>query len=252
MKAVDHAGNASNASLSKSFTYDNVAPNAPANLAAASPTRLPILTWGAVTDTAGIARYDVYRDGVLAGSSASTTFTDNGVPADGPYTYTVRGIDNAGNIGAVSPSKLVVVDAVAPPMPINLTAPSPSATKPSLAWTTGGADNSSGFKHYQVYRNGVALATTTASGYVDASASVNGSFQYEVAAVDNAGNESAKAGPVTVEYDSTARPCRPGSPARRRQGRRRPSRGSRAARTTSRASATTTSTAARSGSTRLP
>ncbi len=206
VKAVDHAGNASNASLSKSFTYDNVAPNAPANLAAASPTRLPILTWGAVTDTAGIARYDVYRDGVLAGSSASTTFTDNGVPADGPYTYTVRGIDNAGNIGAVSPSKLVVVDAVAPPMPINLTAPSPSATKPSLAWTTGGADNSSGFKHYQVYRNGVALATTTASGYVDASASVNGSFQYEVAAVDNAGNESAKAGPVTVDYDSTAPP----------------------------------------------
>ena len=126
--------------------YDNVAPNAPANLAAPSPTRLPVLTWGAVTDTAGIARYDVYRDGVLAGSSASTTFTDNGVPADGPYTYTVRGIDNAGNIGAVSPSKLGRGRRGGPAdadQPHGAVAP---GTKPSLAWTTGGADNSSGLQ----------------------------------------------------------------------------------------------------------
>ncbi len=77
--AYDGAGNSSLASNARTVVYDTTAPGAPTGLAGLTPTASkPILMWTAATDSggSGLQRYDVYRNGTLAGSTTVTIFTD--------------------------------------------------------------------------------------------------------------------------------------------------------------------------------
>ncbi|WP_116428422.1 extracellular catalytic domain type 1 short-chain-length polyhydroxyalkanoate depolymerase [Streptomyces spongiicola] len=57
------------------------------------------LTWGAVE---GAASYRVLRDGAVAGTSPSTSFTDSGLSPGTTYAYTVSAVDGSGAAGAPS------------------------------------------------------------------------------------------------------------------------------------------------------
>ncbi|EFM09962.1 coagulation factor 5/8 type domain protein [Paenibacillus curdlanolyticus YK9] len=82
---------------------DTQAPTAPGNLTAAASSSSQInLSWNASTDNKGVAGYDVYRNGTLVGSSASTTYSDTGLTASTAYSYTVKAKDGAGNASAAS------------------------------------------------------------------------------------------------------------------------------------------------------
>ncbi len=76
------------------------------------------LTWAASTDDVGVTGYDVYRapgagGGTfsLAGSAATTTFTDSGLSAATTYRYQVRARDAAGNVSASSGTVTVTTSA---------------------------------------------------------------------------------------------------------------------------------------------
>ena len=107
--ATDNSGAAGTSALAN-ITVNNVqnpdttAPSVPTGLAAPSKTSSSVtLSWNASTDNAGgsgVAGYDVYRNGGLAGSSTSTGYTDSGLAASTAYTYRVRARDNAGNPSA--------------------------------------------------------------------------------------------------------------------------------------------------------
>jgi hypothetical protein len=62
------------------------------------------LAWTAATDDTGVVAYDVYRDDIPVGSSATTTFTDSGLAAATAYRYAVTARDAAGNASALSSS----------------------------------------------------------------------------------------------------------------------------------------------------
>ena len=85
-------------------TTDTTAPSVPTGLASPSKTSSGVtLSWNASTDNAGgsgVAGYDVYRNGGLAGSSTGTGYTDTGLAASTAYAYRVRARDNAGNASA--------------------------------------------------------------------------------------------------------------------------------------------------------
>ncbi|MEY9908484.1 endoglucanase [Catenulispora sp. MAP12-49] len=82
---------------------DTTPPTAPANLAATSTTSTSVaLSWTASTDNVGVSGYDVYRGSTLAGTTAGTTFTDNGLSPSTAYTYTVKAFDAAGNLSPAS------------------------------------------------------------------------------------------------------------------------------------------------------
>lgn len=87
---------------------DTTAPSVPGGLASPSQTSNSVsLSWNASTDNAGgsgLAGYDVYRNGSLAGSPASNSYTVSGLAASTSYTFTVRARDNAGNASAQSGS----------------------------------------------------------------------------------------------------------------------------------------------------
>lgn len=94
---------------------DDTPPSIPTGLQATASTAASItLAWEASQDNAGgsgVAGYDVYRNGNLAGSPTSTGYTDGALTADTAYTYSVRARDNAGNASDLSPE---VVASTAP------------------------------------------------------------------------------------------------------------------------------------------
>ncbi|WP_308190633.1 cellulose binding domain-containing protein [Streptomyces sp. HPF1205] len=91
------------ASTGGSTGGDTQAPSTPAGLTVTGTTASSAsLSWSPSTDNVGVTAYDVYRGGTLAGTTAGTSFTDTGLAASTPYTYTVKARDAAGNTSAAS------------------------------------------------------------------------------------------------------------------------------------------------------
>ena len=108
--AVDMARNISKPSgtvwaLPKSLP-DTVAPGVPIGLTAtADPNALSVtLNWTAPTDNKGVVGYRVYRDGALAGTSTTPTFSDPDRSHKTEYKYSVVALDAAGNLSAATPA----------------------------------------------------------------------------------------------------------------------------------------------------
>jgi fibronectin type 3 domain-containing protein len=205
--AVDNAGNSGPASAGRTILVDSTPPPVPISLGGASPTSTkPVLNWtsGGPDAGSGFARYNVYRNGALAGTATGTTFTDTALAVNGSFSYTVRAVDVSGNESAASAAAAIVWDNVAPPAPSGLTGPAVVTTSPHLDWFSGGPDGLAGFDHYDVYRSGVLIGQAGSTTYDDAGIAVDGSYVYTVKAVDAAGNASAASNARTVLRDGTA------------------------------------------------
>ncbi len=82
---------------------DTVAPSIPANLAASNTTETStVLSWNASTDNVGVTGYDVYRDGVVLGTTTTTSFDVSQLTANTTYSFNVTAKDAAGNVSAAS------------------------------------------------------------------------------------------------------------------------------------------------------
>ena len=110
---------------------DFMPPSTPTGLAAIAsdgPLRVE-LTWGASSDDLSPIRYRVYRNGAHVGTSSETTWTNIGVSPATTYTYAVRALDFAGNLGGASTAVVVTTPASASP-PAPPPPPPPDAPPP--------------------------------------------------------------------------------------------------------------------------
>src|SRR5439155_7758129 len=83
-------------------------------------------------------------------------------------------------------------DRYSPTVPTGLTASAASCSQINLAWTASTDTGGSGLKGYNVYRNGVFVKQVPASPTADTGMAASTAYSYALAAVDNAGNLSAK------------------------------------------------------------
>ncbi|SET21263.1 discoidin domain-containing protein [Paenibacillus sp. NFR01] len=82
---------------------DTIPPSTPANLMATAASSSQInLTWTGSTDNVGVAGYEIYRNGALAATSSTNSYTDTGLAASTSYSYTVKAKDAANNLSAAS------------------------------------------------------------------------------------------------------------------------------------------------------
>lgn len=106
VKAIDGSGNLSAASNSVSIktqaSNDQTAPTAPTKLTVVPAITTASLSWTASTDNIGVAGYWIYKNGVLAGTSKSTSYIVSGLEGNSVYTFTVKAIDDANNLSAAS------------------------------------------------------------------------------------------------------------------------------------------------------
>ena len=77
---------------------DETAPSDPTNVAASNVTDSSAdITWSASTDNVAVTGYDVYVNGTLDGSTASTSYSLSGLSPETSYSVGVKAKDAAGN-----------------------------------------------------------------------------------------------------------------------------------------------------------
>nr|WP_319633430.1 fibronectin type III domain-containing protein [Paenibacillus psychroresistens] len=212
VNAKDAAGNFSAASSALSVTTnattDTTAPSAPTSLTSPSKTATTVnLSWTASTDNVAVTGYDIYKGGVLAGSTTgATTFTVTGLTASTAYSFTVNAKDAAGNFSAASSALSVTTnattDTTAPSAPTSLTSPSKTATTVNLSWTAS-TDNVA-VTGYDIYKGGVLDGSTTgATTYTANGLTASTAYSFTVKAKDAAGNNSAASSALSVTTNAS-------------------------------------------------
>src|SRR4029079_7777067 len=209
VRAVEAGTNVeSAASAAFAVVYDTTTPTAPTGVAGATPTNAaPTLTWTASSDAlAGVRWYQVLRGTTVLGTTTSPTYTDSTVTTAGSYAYSVKAEDWAGNVSAAG-AKTILFDNLPPTTPAGFNPPAAQRTKPTMSWTAATDTGGAGILRYDVYRAGtpnVLAGSTTTTSFIDASISVEGTYQYFVTAVDKAGNAGPPTAVKGITYDITA------------------------------------------------
>lgn len=191
---------------------DTTAPDVPSGLMVHGATSSSVeLMWSAASDDqSGDVTYAVYRDGDRIGSTAETSFTDEGLTPESAYLYQVVAIDRAGNASA--PSSGLVARTAATPMD-DVTAPSApqylhsmgqTADSVRLMWNA--ATDDVGVVQYRVYRDGALIGSTPMTMLTDSGLAAGTTYAYTVSAVDAEGNESALSNVLSVTMDAAPDP----------------------------------------------
>jgi fibronectin type 3 domain-containing protein len=189
---------------------DFMPPSAPAGLAATPVTSSSSvdLSWGASTDDTGPVSYRVYRNAALVATVPSTGWTDPGIAAGSAYTYSVRAIDAASNLGDAT-SATVTVDFSPPAAPASLTAVwAGGPSRVELSWPA--ATDDLGVVGYEVSRDGSVLGTTTSTAFSDSAVAPGTTYSYAVVAIDGGGNRSD---PVSAAVTTPADAGPPAAPS---------------------------------------
>ena len=202
---TDNAGNQYTTATTQ-VVVDNTAPDVAAVLTAPPAVAgSPTLSWTPAHDAIGIARYDVVRGSTVIGTVASSgaqtfSFSDKNAPDQSTLTYIIRAYDNT-NHALDSAGANVLVDSTAQSAPRTLSAATPTAAAPTLTWqppATFAVD------HYDVYRDGLLLASTTgaAATFTDGTAT-EGTHDYAVLARGPGAQPGVLSSSFTVLYDIT-------------------------------------------------
>ena len=104
VRAVSETGAAATSNESNGKTdVDNVLPAAPSALEYRGSTSTTVsLRWKAASDNAGIARYDIYANGMKMYSTTGLSFTVGNLDSLTSYTFYVKAVDKAGNVSVNS------------------------------------------------------------------------------------------------------------------------------------------------------
>ncbi|WP_298541495.1 T9SS type A sorting domain-containing protein [uncultured Aquimarina sp.] len=181
-------------------TPDTEAPTVPANLVASNTTDVSTtISWDASTDNIGVTAYDVFQDGVLVATVATTSADIAGLSPATSYDFTVVAKDAAGNESAASAAITVTTEAPdteAPTAPANLTASNTTSGQTTLSWDAS-TDNV-GVAEYDVLQDGVVVATVSDTTAVISGLTEETTYEFTVIAKDAAGNESVASAPLSV------------------------------------------------------
>lgn len=217
VRARDAAGNwsAQSAPLSVTTSGDTAPPSVPASLTYSGLSSTGFtLSWAASTDNVGVTAYEVLRNGVSLGTTASLSMTVTGLSPSTGYSMTVRARDAAGNWSAQSSPLNVTTpaDTSAPSAPAGLSASGVAFFSFTLSW--GASSDNVGVSAYEIFRDGVSLGTTGSLSANITGLSPNTTYAMTVRARDAAGNWSPQSAPlnVTTPADTTP-PSTPSAPA---------------------------------------
>ncbi|HYH08633.1 MAG TPA: right-handed parallel beta-helix repeat-containing protein [Thermoanaerobaculia bacterium] len=194
--SVDMGAHEQSTVLGSSNTAGALAP--PSNIAAkAVSSSLVQLTWAVAPGNA--VSYNVYKNGRYFDSVQTTAASDDTV-IPGTFRYSVSSVDADGNESQRSAEVPVTVkaatDTTNPSTPASLNGSAATSSTVDLTWT--GATDNVGVVGYRVYRNGTRIAQINGLTFTDSGLTAGTAYEYFVAAVDAAGNTSARSKTVTV------------------------------------------------------
>src|SRR5213076_3070428 len=180
---------------------DTTRPSVPTGLTASAVSSSQInLSWAASSDNVVVSGYRVYRNGTQIATTSATSFINQGLSPSTTYSYTVAAFDAAGNLSARSSAASATTpaapDTTPPSVPTGLTASAVSSSQINLSWAASSDDV--GVTGYRVFRDGTQIATTSTTFFSNTGLSPSTTYFYTVAAVDAAGNASARSSPASA------------------------------------------------------
>lgn len=191
---------------------DTEAPDAPLNLTAEVVFNHVSLSWFPATDNVGVVAYNVYLDGALAGTTATTTaYFPNLTPLT-EFVFGVTALDAEGNESVMTTRNVTTgvdetPDTTPPTVPGNLQG-NPSSNAVVLTWEASTDDTQ--VAAYVILIDGVVADTVggTTLNYYAGGLEPSTLYTFEVYAYDLAGNNSDKAEITlsTTEPIETAEP----------------------------------------------
>ena len=222
-KAATPNVSALSSTLSVATLADTQAPTVPTGLVTTGVATGSIsLSWVASTDLpnpgdTGVGGYYLYRNGArIATVSSGTSYTDSPLTASTSYSYQLAAFDKAPTPNVSAPSATLAVttlaDTQAPTVPTGLTASGITLGSATLSWNASTdlpIPGATGLGGYNLFRNGVLLATVSSgTGYVDSSVTPATTYSYRVEAFDKAtpANISALSAAKGVTTQSTLVP----------------------------------------------
>ena len=128
---------------------DTTPPSAPGTLTATGGSAQASLTWGAATDTVGVARYNVHRSTTAnftpdasnrVAQPTDTSYLDSPLAA-GTYYYRVTAQDAAGNVGPPSNQATATVTGDTTPPQVSITSPAAGTVSGPISVTANASDN---------------------------------------------------------------------------------------------------------------
>lgn len=204
------AGVAYNESFAKAYQNlfkeqvpDTEKPTKPENLKATATSSSVSLSWSASTDNVRVSHYNIYQNNQLVGTSTSTNYTATNLSPNTTYSFTVEAVDTSGNRS--TPSDVLVIKTqeatpiATPSIPTNLVVQSVTQNTVTLTWTAN--DPKEEVIRYEIYRDGVRVASSTTPTFVDNGLTSDTTYEYQVAAV-NASDISDKSQKVAAKTAS--------------------------------------------------
>ncbi|MFP5372120.1 MAG: fibronectin type III domain-containing protein, partial [Actinomycetes bacterium] len=208
---VTYVGTAASSPPAPGTPRDSVAPAAPTGVTAARGDGRVDVSWvanGADYDADG---YRVLRDGVVASpilvGGATTGWTDTSVVNDTTYGYTVQTRDTSGNwsLSSSPVASATPTDLTAPAAPTGLVGGRGDG-RAGLSWNANAEPD---LASYRVLRNGVEIATVTATSHLDLGLTNDTTYSYTIVAVDTHGNRSPASAAVLVTPTDLTPPAAP-------------------------------------------
>ena len=200
--AVDSSDNESPAALLTTSTLADLAPpSAPGGLTADPDQFSVLLSWSASTDNVSVDSYRIRRNGTVIATIQGLSFNDMGLETNTQYAYEVVALDETGN--ASEPAMLstsTISDNQPPSMPGSLAGDS-NYYSVALSWSAS-TDNIA-VTGYEVRRNGDLVASVPGLSFTDTDLPGGVAQNYEVRAIDLAGNHSPAATLTisTIEFE---------------------------------------------------
>ena len=198
-------------------------PTAPTGLVQTNKTTSGMsVAWSPSSDNVGVARYEIFRDGALAGSTSSVSYSFSGLNCGTSYTVGVEGVDGAGNRSARTNATMSTAQCVTPPPPTTDTQPPTTPTSlalvaalpTSVTLTWSPSTDNVGVTGYGAFRNGALAQVVTGTTFVYQGLSCGTSHQLGVQAYDAKGNHSGIASVTasTTPCSDTSPPTTPKNP----------------------------------------
>lgn len=217
--SYDAAGNFSGKStaltvLTNATPADTIAPSVPQNLKllGAGTTDINFM-WDKSTDNVAVAGYKVLVNGQEKASTVADNYSIPSLTPNTSYSLTVLAYDPTGNSSAQSAPlavKTLSDDKTAPSTPTNLVKGIVTSNSISLSWAAS-TDNV-GVSGYNIYENNAKIGSSTAMSFTHTGLDADTIYEYNVTAVDAAGNESAKSSLLSVKTQKAGDTTAPSVP----------------------------------------
>ncbi len=204
--AYDNAANSSTQTASACATTISLPPNAPSALTAtAASTNQINLAWQ--NNSTGQTAVKVERATASTGpwtqiaslAGTATSYASTGLAAATRYYYRVRASNTGGDSAYSTTANAITAalpDTTAPTVPTGLTASGTATNQVHLLWNASADSGGSGLAGYRIYRNGVLVANTPSTSFIDSGRTAATEYCYRIVAYDNVGNNSAQSASV--------------------------------------------------------